>query len=114
MNDETARISYPNQNAEYVAPQTACDCGFLACPTCYPAADEVGSSYQPVVPVSSADYVAVPFAAKYLIQQAIWDEFRRGDNEWTTWTDAVALAEAVANRLGQEGYVVRYEVSPDE
>jgi len=42
----------------------------------------------------------VPFPARRAMQQAIWDECSRpGGNEWTTWTDAIALAECAARAL---------------
>ena len=41
------------------------------------------------------------------MQQAIWDDcIAPADNEWTPWTDAIALAEAAAEALTKAGWKV--------
>jgi hypothetical protein len=59
----------------------------------------------------SADYVrdsAVPFEARQAMQRRIWERcISPGDNEWTTWTDAITLAETAAEALLLAGFEVR-------
>lgn len=56
----------------------------------------------------------VPFAARRAMQQAIWDEcISPGDNEWTTWTDSVHLAETAARALHRAGWQVVPMTSDD-
>lgn len=53
------------------------------------------------------DEIEVPFPARRAMQQAIWEEcIRPGDNEWTTWSDSVALAETAAAALRKAGWQV--------
>lgn len=67
----------------------------------------------------SADTV-VPFQARKAMQEAIF-EMLKMENEWTTWSDSVALAEAAAQALENGGFVIAKwvgqvlrEVAPDE
>lgn len=41
------------------------------------------------------------------MQTALWERcIRPGDNEWTTWTDAIILAECAATALWEAGWSV--------
>lgn len=54
------------------------------------------------------DDSAVPFPARRAMQVAIWEDcIRSGGNEWTTWSDAVILAETAARALTRAGWDVR-------
>ena len=54
-----------------------------------------------------ADPITVPFEARQVMQKAIWERcIRLGENEWTTWTDAIILAECAATALWEAGYEV--------
>lgn len=61
-----------------------------------------------------AESSAVPFEARRAIQKRMW-ACLSSDNEWTTWTDAVTLAECAAEALTEAGYVVTLWIdgSPD-
>ena len=49
-----------------------------------------------------------PEGARQAIQRNIWERcLRPGDNEWTTYTDAIILAECAATALWEAGYEVR-------
>lgn len=53
------------------------------------------------------DPITVPFEARQAMQTALWERcIRPGDNEWTTWTDAIILAEAAATALWEAGWTV--------
>lgn len=50
---------------------------------------------------------AIPFPARKAIQNAIWEEaIRPGDNELTTWSDSVGLAEIAGKALMHAGWKV--------
>lgn len=81
-----------------------------------PPAPSLGIEYPPfhdpaaASPPAQADETDpgdVPFPARRAMQQALWDEcIRPGDNEWTTWTDSIALAETAAKALRRAGWEV--------
>lgn len=49
----------------------------------------------------------MPFPAYRAMQDAIWKEcIRPGDNEWTTWSDAIALAYCAGQALLRAGWKV--------
>lgn len=54
---------------------------------------------------------AVPFMARKAMQEAIFEMFKQ-ENEWTTWSDSVALAEAAAQALEDGGFVVVRDFLP--
>lgn len=54
---------------------------------------------------------AVPFMARKVMQEAIFEMFKT-ENEWTTWSDSVALAEAAARALEDRGFVVVRDFLP--
>jgi hypothetical protein len=47
----------------------------------------------------------VPFPARKAMQEALF-ELLKLDNEWTTWSDAIVLAEAAATALQDAHYEV--------
>lgn len=57
----------------------------------------------------------VPFDARVAMQRALWKRcLSQEDNEWTTWSDAVTLAEVAAQALTAAGFEVRLiDGSPD-
>lgn len=61
-------------------------------------------------PTRDAESV-VPFDARKAMQSAIFEMFKM-ENEWTTWSDSVALAEAAAQALEDAGFVVTKSVKP--
>lgn len=77
------------------------------CTGCYfsePGHDPCGVAW---CPCSCNDEHAVPFPARKAMQDAIWNEcIRPADNEWTTWTDAITLAETAADGLVRAGWTV--------
>jgi hypothetical protein len=49
----------------------------------------------------------VCFDARRAMQKAIWDEcIQPADNEWTTWSDCIILAETAAAALTARGFAV--------
>ena len=53
------------------------------------------------------DPITVPLAARQAMQKALWERcIQPADNEWTTWTDAIILAEAAATALWEAGWAV--------
>lgn len=61
--------------------------------------------FEPIV--ASVEHEMVPFEARRAMQKVIWEECMLSDNEWTTWTDAIILAETAAQALTDAGYEVR-------
>jgi hypothetical protein len=53
-----------------------------------------------------AEYVAVPFEARHSMQKALYALLLGSDNEWTTWSDSIALAETAAKALSEAGWQV--------
>lgn len=50
----------------------------------------------------------VPFDARRAMQKALWERcISQDDNEWTTWSDSIALAEVAAQALTEAGFEVR-------
>jgi hypothetical protein len=53
------------------------------------------------------DPITVPMEARLVMQKALWERcIRPADNEWTTWTDAIVLAECAATALWEDGWTV--------
>lgn len=49
---------------------------------------------------------AVPFPARKAMQDALWNDCILSNNEWTTWTDSITLAEVAAAALTKAGFAV--------
>lgn len=44
---------------------------------------------------------------RWPVQQAVFNDLIKGDNEWTTWTDACIVTDHVDRTLRRNGYVVK-------